>query len=103
MGAPMARNLVKAGLDVRVWNRTIEKARAIEGAQVCETPAEAVHGADFFLTMLADGPAVEQTVSDGVLDGHAAWLQMSTVGIAATERLQKLAADSATPFVDAPV
>jgi 3-hydroxyisobutyrate dehydrogenase len=103
MGAPMAHNLVKAGFTVRVWNRTIEKARAIEGAQVCSTPAEAAHGADFLLTMLSDGKAVEATVSDGVLDGGAAWLQMSTVGLVATERLEKLAAESGTPFVDAPV
>jgi 3-hydroxyisobutyrate dehydrogenase len=103
MGAPMARNVVEAGLTVRVWNRTIEKASGVEGAQVCSTPADAADGADFLLTMLADGEAVEETVSDGVLQGDAAWLQMSTVGIAASERLMKLAADSGTPFVDAPV
>jgi 3-hydroxyisobutyrate dehydrogenase-like beta-hydroxyacid dehydrogenase len=75
MGAPMARNLVKAGLTVRVWNRSIEKARAVEGAEVCSTPAEAAGGADFLLTMLADGAAVEQVVSQpGVLEGAAAWL-----------------------------
>jgi 3-hydroxyisobutyrate dehydrogenase len=103
MGAPMARNLVQAGFTVRVWNRSAEKARAIEGAQVCSTPAEAADGADFLLTMLSDGNAVEATVADGVLGGGAVWLQMSTVGLVATERLQELAADSGTPFVDAPV
>jgi 3-hydroxyisobutyrate dehydrogenase len=99
MGAPMARNLVEAGLEVRVWNRSIEKARAVEGAQVCESASEAASGADFVLTMLADAEAVEQTVK-GLDFGEAAWLQMSTVGIAATERLMKL---SDAPFVDAPV
>jgi 3-hydroxyisobutyrate dehydrogenase len=100
MGAPMARNLVEAGSDVRVWNRTLDKARGVDGAQVCETPAEAADGADFVLTMLSDGEAVEETVRD--LDfGGAGWLQMSTVGIEATERLMELAGD--TPFVDAPV
>jgi 3-hydroxyisobutyrate dehydrogenase len=102
MGAPMARNLVRAGLTVRVWNRTAEKARAIDGAEVPGTVAEAIEGADFLLTMLSDGEAVEEAVS-GALDGDAAWLQMSTVGIDATERLAKLAADSGTAFVDAPV
>src|SRR3954469_3624679 len=99
MGAPMARNLVEAGIDVRAWNRTAEKARAVDGAQVCETPAEAAEGADFALTMLADGDGVEETVRH--LDcGGATWLQRSTVGIDATERLIELAGD--TPFVDAP-
>jgi 3-hydroxyisobutyrate dehydrogenase len=99
MGAPMARNLVEAGLEVRVWNRSIEKARAVEGAQVYESASEAVSGADFVLTTLADAEAVEQTVQ-GLDFGEAVWLQMSTVGIAATERLGKL---SDAPFVDAPV
>ena len=100
MGAPMASNLAEAGLDVRAWNRTTEKARAVDGAQVCETPAEAADGADFVLTLLSDGDAVEETVRE--LDfGGAAWLQMSTVGIEATERLMELAGDA--PFVDAPV
>src|SRR4051794_8340169 len=100
MGAPMARNLVEAGLDVRVWNRTTEKARAVDGARVCEAPAEAADGADFVLTMLSDGGAVEEAVRDLDLGG-AVWLQMSTVGIAATERLMQIAGDA--PFIDAPV
>ncbi|MEA2441910.1 MAG: 3-hydroxyisobutyrate dehydrogenase [Thermoleophilaceae bacterium] len=105
MGAPMARQLVAAGLEVRVWNRSVEKARAVEGASVCETPAAAAAGADFLLTVLSDGEAVEEVVSGGVLDafGGAGWLQMSTVGLAAHERLLAMAGDAGVPFVDAPV
>ncbi|MEA2413173.1 MAG: 3-hydroxyisobutyrate dehydrogenase [Thermoleophilaceae bacterium] len=100
MGAPMAQNLASAGLDVRVWNRTFERAGSVEGATAFEAAAEAVSGADLVLTMLADGEAVEETVAE--LDfGEAIWLQMSTVGIAATERLMAIA--GSTPFVDAPV
>jgi 3-hydroxyisobutyrate dehydrogenase len=99
MGAPMARNLVESGLEVRVWNRTIEKAREIEDAEVCETAADAADGADVVVTMLSDGHAVEETVR-GVDFGDAVWLQMSTVGIGATERLMEMAD---VPFVDAPV
>jgi 3-hydroxyisobutyrate dehydrogenase len=99
MGAPMARNLAEAGLDVRVWNRTAEKARQVEGAEAFESASKAAAGADFVLTILSDGDAVEDAVRD--LDfGGAAWLQMSTVGIAATERLMEMAS---VPFVDAPV
>jgi 3-hydroxyisobutyrate dehydrogenase len=72
----------------------------VDGTRACETPDEAADGADFVLTMLADGEAVEETVRE--LDfGDAVWLQMSTVGIDATERLMELAGEA--PFVDAPV
>src|ERR1700737_4906668 len=60
MGAPMARNLLKAGFQVRVWNRTPDKARvlAADGADLAETPADAVRLAAFVLTMLTDTAAV---------------------------------------------
>jgi 3-hydroxyisobutyrate dehydrogenase len=108
MGAPMARNIATAGMTVRAWNRTAEKARAIDGAEAFGTPAEAARGADLVITMLADGPAVEDTMTgdDGGLAGmrdDAVWVQMSTIGIAATERLMQLAADRGIAFVDAPV
>jgi 3-hydroxyisobutyrate dehydrogenase len=95
----MAHNLVQAGLTVRAWNRTIEKAREIEGAEAFEDAAEAVAGAELVITILSDGDAVEETVRDLDL-GDATWLQMSTVGIDATERLMRL---KDVPFVDAPV
>jgi 3-hydroxyisobutyrate dehydrogenase len=100
MGAPMAANLAAAGLEVRVWNRTTEKARSVEGARAFDDPGEAVAGADFVLTVLSDGDAVED-VAAGLDFGDAVWLQMSTVGVAATERLLEIA--GAVPFVDAPV
>jgi 3-hydroxyisobutyrate dehydrogenase len=102
MGAPMARNLASAGLDVRVWNRSLDKARAVEGATAFESAAEAVAGADFVVTILSDGDAVED-VASGLDFGGAVWLQLSTVGVAATERLMELAARGSVPFVDAPV
>ena len=65
MGGPMARNLLRAGHEVTVWNRTARKAEALEaeGARVASTPAEAVRDAEIVLTMLADAPAVEATVT----------------------------------------
>ena len=111
MGAPMARHLAKAGLDVRVWNRTIEKAQPLadDGATVCDSPAQALQGADFLLTVLADLDAVEASVTrDDALakaagGGTLVWVQSSTVGIAGTARLMQLAADAGVRYVDAPV
>jgi 3-hydroxyisobutyrate dehydrogenase len=101
MGGGMARNLVRAGHDVTVWNRTREKAEQIDGATVAATPGEAVRGADVLVTMLADGPAVNDAVELYGFGGL--WIQMSTVGVDWTERLAALSADRGIAFVDAPV
>ena len=108
MGAAMARNLLKGGMEVRVWNRSRDKAEPLEedDATVADSPAEAAEGADFLLTMLADADTVAEVVDDGVLSALSnggVWLQMSTVGIEGTERLGELAAGSGVAFVDAPV
>jgi 3-hydroxyisobutyrate dehydrogenase len=109
MGGPMARNLLRAGHDVTVWNRTREKAEPLaeQGARVESTPAGAVRGAEIALTMLADARAVEDTMIDsGGLDAMPAdglWIQSSTIGVAATDRLVELAAEQGITFVDAPV
>lgn len=109
MGGPMARNLLRAGHDVAVWNRTPEKAEPLaeEGARVESTPADAVRGAETVLTMLADARAVEGTMIDsGGLDAmrrDGLWIQSSTIGVPATERLAELAAERGVTFVDAPV
>jgi 3-hydroxyisobutyrate dehydrogenase len=108
MGAAMARNLLSAGMEVRVWNRSREKAEPLsqDGAQIADTPVDAARGADFLLTILADADAIEEAVGDGVLDALAedgVWLQMSTVGESGNQRLEKLAADHGVTYVDAPV
>ncbi|MFI6922969.1 NAD(P)-dependent oxidoreductase [Nonomuraea spiralis] len=107
MGAPMARNLLKAGLPVRIWNRTRDKAEALaaDGAVVAATPAEAVEGADVIVTMLSDGDAVHDamTAAAPALRPGQVWAQMSTVGVAAVERLAALAAEHGLIFADAPV
>ena len=109
MGAPIARNLQKAGFGVRAWNRSPDKAKALEadGITVASTPAEAASGADFVMTVLIDGKAVEQTMVDGgglgAMSPDAIWLQCSTVGIEAIAHLADLARHAHTAFVDAPV
>jgi 3-hydroxyisobutyrate dehydrogenase len=110
MGAPMARNLLRAGFDVRVWNRTRERAQPLEqdGATVADSPAQAAAQADFVLTMLPDADAVASVMQGdrgalGAMPDDAVWLQMSTVGLAGTERLSALASERNVAFVDAPV
>ncbi len=108
MGLPMARNLTQAGFPVRAWNRSRDKAEPLtdDGAEICQTPAEAVRGATVILTMLADADAVVETVRDALAEQPAddsLWLQMSTIGEEGTERCQQLAQDRELEFVDAPV
>ena len=109
MGAPMARHLLDAGHEVRVWNRTAEKAAPLgdAGATIAETPRDAVAGTDVFVTMLSNGDAVRAVVTggDGALAGadeHTIWLQMSTVG-EEIDGLVDLAAEHGVTLVDAPV
>jgi 3-hydroxyisobutyrate dehydrogenase len=107
MGEPIARNLLRAGIGVRVWNRTRAKAEPLteDGAVVCDEPAEAADGADVVVTMLFDGDSVEQTIA-GVLpamEEDAVWAQMSTVGADAADRLAELARKREITFVDCPV
>jgi 3-hydroxyisobutyrate dehydrogenase len=105
MGAPIARNLVKAGFTVRVWNRTRAAAERVEGATVADAPAEAVRGAGLMLTALPDGRVVSEVAGDALdgAGGRTIWIQSSTVGIEATEQLEQLAARRDVAFVDAPV
>jgi 3-hydroxyisobutyrate dehydrogenase len=108
MGKGMARNIARAGIGVRAWNRTTNKAAdlADDGARVCAAPGEAVEGAGLVLTILSDGDAVVETIREAFSAGAAEnviWLQMSTIGLDATERCAELASDAGLTFVDAPV
>jgi 3-hydroxyisobutyrate dehydrogenase len=107
MGGPMARNIARAGLTVRAWNRTVERARELEGdgATVVERPEDAVDGADVALTMLADAPATID-VAEAILPAlgpDAIWVQAGTIGIDPVERCIELAQRNGTRILDAPV
>ena len=107
MGAGMARNLIGAGLDVTVWNRSPDRARPLAdaGARIATDAAEAVSGADVVVTMLFDVDAVAQVMEWALpaVAPNAVWVQTSTVGLEGTERLAALAAQHDVAFVDAPV
>lgn len=115
MGFAMARNIARAGLEVRAWNRSRDKAEPLarDGIVVTDAPAEAAQHATIVLTMLADADAVfaAMDAEDGALPvmarqddtDHPIWLQMSTIGEEATQRCISLANSNGIGFVDAPV
>jgi len=109
MGGPMARNLLKAGFTVRVWNRSVEKAQALveHGAVLAASPADAAKGADIVITMLSDGNAVGNVLFDmGVaeaLEKGAIVIDSSSIAPPiARDHSQKLKA-LGIAHVDAPV
>src|SRR4051794_7727731 len=107
MGSGMARNLIAAGLDVTVWNRSPDRSRALAdaGARMSTDAAEAVAGADVVVTMLFDLDAVVQVMEwalPAVAPG-AVWVQTSTVGLEGTDRLAEPGAQHDVAFVDPPV
>ncbi|QNK81874.1 NAD(P)-dependent oxidoreductase [Nakamurella sp. PAMC28650] len=107
MGAGMARSLLREGFDVRVWNRSVEKAQPLadDGAVVAGTAAEAVAGAEVVVVMLFDVEAVLEVLRG--CDGHfargAVIVQSSTIGPDGTARLATLALDRGWNVLDAPV
>jgi 3-hydroxyisobutyrate dehydrogenase len=105
MGAPMARNLARAGHEVRAWNRSPEKAAALrdDGVDVRDDPAAAAAGADVVLTMLADAGAVLDVAGQAGLAAGQIWWQASTIGIEGTEQCAALAQEAGAILVDAPV
>jgi 3-hydroxyisobutyrate dehydrogenase len=107
MGAAMARNWLKAGRQVRVWNRTRANAEplAADGAVVAGSPAEAVAGAEAVVTVLFDAAAVAgvmRAAAPGLAPGTL-WLQLSTVGADGADELAGLARELGLVYVDAPV
>ncbi|MFG3101910.1 NAD(P)-dependent oxidoreductase [Streptomyces sp. NPDC048182] len=107
MGAAMARNLARAGLTVRAWNRSRDKAEplAADGVRIADGPEEAVRDADVVLTMLYDGPAaldVMRRAAPGLRPGTV-WVQSSTAGAAAAGELGAFADEHGLAFFDAPV
>jgi 3-hydroxyisobutyrate dehydrogenase-like beta-hydroxyacid dehydrogenase len=109
MGSPMARNLLRARHQVTVWNRTVEKARSLEsdGAVVAANIAEACKSS-VVATMLADDPAVEQTVfhDGGILANLSRGgihVGMSTISLALARRLTEAHQKAGQVYISAPV
>jgi 3-hydroxyisobutyrate dehydrogenase-like beta-hydroxyacid dehydrogenase len=110
MGAAIAGNLLKAGHDLVVWNRSPEKAQTLvgEGAVLARTPRDAANGRDIVLTMLADDAALESVVAgdDGLIAGLGAGalhVSMSTIAVATADAAAARHAAHGQGYISAPV
>lgn len=110
MGRPMARNLLRAGFPLTVWNRSPGPAQelAAEGAAVARSPAELAARSAVVITMLRDTAAVEQVVlgDEGLLVGlhpGTIYVDMSSISPLATRRLAEQLAARGVAMLDAPV
>lgn len=110
MGLPMARHLLQAGHELRVWNRSEGRTEPLlrEGAIAAGTPAEAELGADAVFTMLFDDAALEDVLfgAHGLMDALSPGVlhvTCSTISVAFSERLTAEHARRGVEFVAAPV
>src|SRR5690242_429607 len=102
MGSGMARNLLRAGHRVTVYNRSREKAEALasDGAEVAAYPADACRNCEAVITMLSDDRAVEEVVYGEHGIAGAPHISSSTISTALARRL---ASDSPGAYLSAPV
>jgi 3-hydroxyisobutyrate dehydrogenase and related beta-hydroxyacid dehydrogenases len=110
MGLPMARNLIKAGFEVKAYNRTSSKADqlAAEGALRAETPGAAAEEVDAVITMVTDTSDVEDVIlgKEGIIhraESGAVVIDMSTISPKATRKMSKALAERGIGMLDAPV
>lgn len=108
MGSPMAVNLLRAGHELTVFNRTRSRAEELagEGARVADSPADAARNAEALITMLADDHAVEEVLFNGVIGGlrrGAIHISMSTISVACSKRLAGAHRAAGQFYVAAPV
>jgi 3-hydroxyisobutyrate dehydrogenase len=110
MGGGMARNLLKAGFQVTVWNRTASKVEPLlaAGAQAGQTPAKVAAQSDIMITCVSDTPDVEAVLvgENGVMHGAKAGslvIDCSTISPIATQKLAGQLAQAGVSMLDAPV
>jgi 3-hydroxyisobutyrate dehydrogenase-like beta-hydroxyacid dehydrogenase len=111
MGSRQAANLRRAGFEVTVYNRTRERADAWaagHGGHVAATPREVAERSETVITMVVDGPQVDEMLlgEDGAVHGArpgTLFVDMSTIGPADTRRIAGELVERGHRFVDAPV
>ncbi len=110
MGAPMSMNLLNAGFELVVWNRTASKMEPLleAGAEAAESPADAAARSGVVVSIVGDSPDVEQVAlgGNGVIDGIKAggvYVDMSTISPAVTRQVAERLSEKGALMLDAPV
>lgn len=110
MGRGMAHNLLKAGFDVRVWNRTASRMDALveAGAEAGDSPADVAAHSDIIVTCVSDTPDVETVIlgEDGVIHGVKAGslvVDCSTISPQVTREIAEKLAAKDVQMLDAPI
>ena len=110
MGSAMARNLIKAGHELVLYNRTRSRAEQLQspGTRIAGTPGEAASGVEALITMLADDGAVEDALLGAgqalqLLPPGAVHIGMSTISVALSRRLSAAHRERQQEYVSAPV
>lgn len=110
MGGGMARNLLKNGFTVTVWNRSAEKMTPLvqAGAAAAASPADAAAASDIAITCVSDTPDVEAVIlgANGIMHGLRAGgmvIDMSTISPKATRAIAERLRERQIAMLDAPV
>jgi 3-hydroxyisobutyrate dehydrogenase-like beta-hydroxyacid dehydrogenase len=108
MGAPMAENLIRAGFQLQIWNRTVSKCDPLltMGARLATSPAEAARGANAVIMMLESGATVTEVLAGGLLEAlepNSTLIDMSSIAPAIAEDHAKLVTARGVHYIDAPV
>lgn len=110
MGRGMARNILKAGFPLRVWNRTASRMDelAADGAGPASSPGDVAFHSDIIITCVSDTPDVEQVIlgESGIIHGArpgSLVIDMSTISPQATQRIAVQLAERDIAMLDAPV
>ena len=110
MGAPMAANLLKAGFELTVWNRTASRGDALvaAGATRADSPADVAHASEVTISCVTDSPDVEAVTlgEHGVLAGAApgsVYIDCSTISPATARKVAEALGRNDVAMLDAPV
>jgi 3-hydroxyisobutyrate dehydrogenase-like beta-hydroxyacid dehydrogenase len=110
MGSAIARNLINAGHELKLYNRTRSRAEALEslGPTIAETPAAAATDVEVLITMLADDRALEEVLFEpgraiDVLPPEAIHISMSTISVSLSRRLAEAHESRRQHYLAAPV
>jgi len=110
MGKPMAKNLVRAGYALTVYNRTRAAAEALAGelVSIADSPSQVAERSDIVITIVTDSAAVEEVIGgpEGVIQGikpGSVVVDMSTISPAVERTLDKELRSRSATLVDAPV